>query len=155
MFLALNPWMIVKDGDQSAFKLVARHYSHRPYRDGRRQNGKYRQRHLFVGPGEKIVLLSPDEQAVFVWRRSFFWDGKKTIHCSIFRNESRALSSHLILAAEIFAIQRWGSCDVFTFVNPKKVTSTNPGYCFIRAGWVRDGKTKGGLLRFRKRLENS
>ena len=32
-----------------------------------------------------------------------------------------------------------------TFVNRAKVRSTNPGYCYQRAGFIRDGETQGGL----------
>ena len=31
-------------------------------------------------------------------------------------------------------------------VDPKAVRSTNPGYCFMAAGWRRCGVTKGGLI---------
>ena len=30
----------------------------------------------------------------------------------------------------------------FTFVNPGKVGSPNPGYCFKKAGWRHVGRTK-------------
>lgn len=33
-----------------------------------------------------------------------------------------------------------------TKVDPKAVRDTNPGYCFVAAGWRRCGTTKGGLL---------
>lgn len=32
-----------------------------------------------------------------------------------------------------------------TKVRPSAVRSTNPGYCFLAAGWRRAGKTQGGL----------
>ncbi len=35
---------------------------------------------------------------------------------------------------------------MFTFVNPDKIRSINPGCCFIKAGWHREGMTKGGLM---------
>jgi len=30
-------------------------------------------------------------------------------------------------------------------INPRRVKSTNPGYCFLVAGWRRCGQTAGGL----------
>ena len=35
-----------------------------------------------------------------------------------------------------------------TFVNVAKVRSTNPGCCYLRAGFRRAGETQGGLLAF-------
>jgi len=44
-------WWLTKDGDRSMLALYERHYSAYQYRDGR-------ERRLFVGPGEKIVLMA-------------------------------------------------------------------------------------------------
>jgi len=50
---------IVKDGDSVAKELHLRHYSKYTYKDGREPR-------LFVGPGEKIVLLTEYGDALFV-----------------------------------------------------------------------------------------
>lgn len=80
-----------------------------------------------------------------MWRkfidRSKFAGG---INCAVFRNESRELSSQLILAAESVAHRQWGVGRLYTYVNAGAVRSSNPGYCFIRAGWRRCGMTAGG-----------
>lgn len=55
-------WRQSRDGDPSGLALYRRHYSRRRYADGRDPA-------LFVGPGEKTVLLSHDDDALFVWRR--------------------------------------------------------------------------------------
>lgn len=34
----------------------------------------------------------------------------------------------------------------YTYVNPEKVRSSNPGFCFLVAGWQRCGRTRSGLL---------
>ena len=65
---------------------------------------------------------------------------------TVFRNEGPLLSSDLIREACGIAWERWPGERLFTHVNPSKVQSTNPGYCFLRAGWRRCGKTKGGLV---------
>jgi hypothetical protein len=126
--MILTPeWIRTKDGDLAAYGLFTRHYTWRPGR-------KIRQ---FVGPGEKMVLVLADYSALFIWRRFFSQDGQQGINCAVFRNESDYLSSTLILAAERIAWDRWPGQRLFTYVNPSKIKSTNPGYCFLAAGWSR------------------
>jgi hypothetical protein len=93
-----------------------------------------------------MVLLTTDGRALFVWRKFRSDDGQEGINCAIFRNEGPKLSSGLILEAEPLAWRRWPGERLYTYVNPKKVKSTNPGYCFLMAGWRKCGKTKGGLI---------
>lgn len=143
-------WLPSSDGDPRAFALMSRHYSFRPYRDGRRQNRNNPNRFLFVGPGEKVVLLTRDCDALFVWRRFLDSDGRRVVHCAVFHNESPVLSSELIREAEGIAWARWPGETLWTYVDPRKIKSRNPGYCFKRAGWKRDGKTNGGLVVLRK-----
>jgi hypothetical protein len=40
------------------------------------------------------------------------------------------------------AWQRWPGERLYTYVNPRKVKSENPGYCFKVAGWTTCGTTK-------------
>ncbi len=136
-----------KDGSPDAFAIFQRHYSYIAYADGRRQRRAYRNRRLFVGPGSKIVLLTPDNSALFVWRK-FFDKSKQTgVNCAVFRNEGATRSSDLIIAAEQFACERWPGERLYTYVNASKLPAgKRPGYCFEMAGWQRCGKTKGGLL---------
>jgi hypothetical protein len=137
----INIWLPAKDGDPRAFAIMRRHYSYQPYSDGRRQNLANRNRFLFVGPGEKMVLLTPDLRALFVWRKFIDKSGQQGINCAVFRNEGPHLSSELILDAEKLAWQRWPDERLYTYVNANKVKSTNPGYCFKMAGWRYCGKT--------------
>lgn len=156
MLLPLLPlegyWMQVKDGNPIVAQLYMRHYSCHQYKDGRRSQYGYRNRHLVMGPGEKLVLLSVDGLAIFGWRRFKDDSGQEGVNCSFFRNESPALSSLLILDAERHAYQKWGGVRLYTYVNPGAVRSANPGYCFRSAGWRRCGVTKGGLLIFEKEI---
>lgn len=72
---------------------------------------------------------------------------QRGVNCAVFRNESATLSSELIRAAEPFARARWPRAKRwYTFVDPSKIRSVNPGCCFLLAGWHRCGKTKGGLI---------
>lgn len=135
-------WQEVKDGHPAAFEIFRRHYSYHEYRDGRRDDPSYRNRHLFAGPGEKIVLLSKSSDALLVWRRFRDASGQTGVCCAVFRNESNVLSSALLLDAERFAWRRWPGERLYTYVNPRLIKSSNPGYCFIVAGWQRCGFTK-------------
>lgn len=130
----IGNWFEVKDGDIAAKAIFRRHYSYRPYKDGRKPL-------LFVGPGEKLVLVTGTQDALFVWRKFINDDGNQGVNCAVFRNESPILSSDLILEAEQIAWHRWPGERLYTYVNPFKIRSTNPGYCFLRAGWRRCGLT--------------
>jgi hypothetical protein len=133
-------WFSVKDGDAMARGLFNRHYSRHFYKDGR--NPK-----LFVGPGEKMVLMTTDGRALFVWRKFISKDNQQGINCAIFRNEGNELSSSLILEAEEIARQKWpNETRFYTYVAPKKILSRNPGFCFIKAGWSKCGVTKTNKL---------
>jgi hypothetical protein len=131
-------WCAAKDGDPMGFRLARRHYSAE-----KTPRPKIRQ---FVGPGQKLVLISPREDALFAWRKFIDDSGQQGVNCAIFRNESKQLSSAMILEAERIAWARWPGERFYTYVKASKVRSCNPGYCFICAGWRRCGMTKSGLL---------
>jgi len=136
LFNDTGTWTQVKDGNKVALALFNRHYSKYHYKDGRRPS-------RFVGPGERIVLLSKCNKAIFVWRKFISKDGQDGVNCSVFRNESKSLlSSELIKEAELIAKNRWPGQRFYTYVNPRKVRSSNPGYCFKCAGWRFYGVTK-------------
>ena len=129
-------WQSIIDGHPGALALANRHYSR-----------KKPDSPIFVGPGDRIVLITEDENALFVWRRSVYRrDGQRGIECSLFRNEGPQRSSELIREACLWAWQRWPGERLFTYVNGRKVKSTNPGYCFLMAGWKQAGRSKQGLL---------
>lgn len=132
-------WLPALDGDARAREIFNRHYSRRLYADGRKPK-------LFVGPGEKMVLLTPFCDALFVWRKFISADGQVGVNCAIFRNESQYLSSRLILEACELAWQCWPGERLYTYINPRRIRSTNPGYCFKQAGWRNSGLTKSGLV---------
>lgn len=132
-------WVAISDGDARGLALFKRHYSYRPYKDGRSPR-------LFVGPGEKSVLMTTNCDALFVWRKFRSMDHQQGINCSVFRNESPILSSILILEAMEHAARRWPGERMFTYVNPAKLRGNNPGYCFKKAGWKVCGETKANHL---------
>jgi hypothetical protein len=141
MYLDLekSPWIMIRDANQDAIEIFKRHYTFREYRDGRKRT-------KFIGPGEYICLITPKCDALFVWRKFMSMDNQSGINCSVFRNEGNQLSSYLILEAEKFARDRWPGERLYTYVNPKKIKSENPGYCFKMAGWVECGITKRNKL---------
>jgi hypothetical protein len=134
-FMLLRGWVVTRDGDDTARAIFDRHYSRYRYVDGRRPM-------LFVGPGEKLVLVRHDARALFVWRRFISGDGQQGVNCAVFRNEGEELSSQLIREADAIADARWPGERHYTYVAPRKIRSSNPGYCFKQAGWRACGMTK-------------
>ena len=135
-------WIGVKDGDPRALALIKEHYSWRIYRDNRPHR-------RFCGPGYKMVLLTPRCDALFIWRK--FRDqsacGGSGVNCAAFRNMGPGLSSELIKEAMVLAWARWPGERLYTYVNPKRIRSSNPGFCFLKAGWAKlPERTKGNLV---------
>jgi hypothetical protein len=121
--------------------LADRHYS-------RRKVGSPQ----FMPPGQTFILATEARDAVFGWWRPHPASGLNSMNgldgwtCTIFRNESAALSSDLILAAEKAVL---GSFDIgpdglLTYIWDARVRSTNPGYCFKVAGWKVAGRSADG-----------
>ena len=137
--LTAETWIPVLDGNESARHLFDRHYSRYRYADGRKPK-------LFVGPGEKMVLSTPCAMALFVWRKFISGDGQEGVNCAVFRNETDMRSSDLIMEADALADARWPGQRHYTYVDAGKIRSTNPGYCFQRAGWRKCGITKWNKL---------
>lgn len=134
-------WYLTKDGDRTCLALYERHYSCHHYRDGRKRT-------QFVGPGANIVLRTARGDACFVWR-DYIDDTipkQDGIECAFFRNEGSILSSSLVRQADAIADHCWPGERHYTKVDPAAVRSTNPGFCFIAAGWKRCGTTKNGKL---------
>jgi hypothetical protein len=129
--------------DPEMAMLADRHYSRRTV--GARQ---------FCYAGRKLVLRDAAGDVLFVWMWPFDemrMDGQTGYNCAIFRNESRRKSSEIILEAEDHAVKKWGQNYFYTYVDARKVRSTNPGYCFKMAGWKRVGRSKTGLELLEKR----
>ena len=125
--------IVTKDGDADCRELADRHYS--------REKNKSFGHPLFVGPGKKLVLRNPEGTWVFAWRLSIYRkDEQSGWECVIFRNESNRLSSEIVLECE-----RYVSGRKYTYINPHKIKSTNPGCCFKKAGWKCAGKSKRGI----------
>jgi len=126
--------------DQECRVLADHHYSRRTI--GARQ---------FCYSGRKLVLRNTEGSVLFVWMYpdpTMRMDGQTGYNCSIFRNESKRLSSDIILEAERLAVEKWGPGRAYTYIDPRKIQSDNPGCCFKKAGWKFEkiSKTKKHLL---------
>jgi len=129
-------WIPIRDANPDARKLADNHYS-------RKTKGAT----FFCGPGEKMVLMTPEKQALFIWRKNKIrWDKQRGVECALFRNEGAGLSSDLIREAVKLAKTKWPRERLFTYVNPNAIKSTHPGFCFKRAGWKNVGTNKNGKL---------
>lgn len=164
-----TPWRVSSSSDPRALAVVdgtgrfdgaGPHYS-------RRSPGS----RTFTGVGREIVLLTTCGRAVwsvvlqktpakkgtgnsrgrdgtadpavrYVWRNNMF------------RNLGAGLSSDLITAATgetyrywILAYGELPNCRLRTEIDPTKIRSTNPGYCYRVAGWQPDtARRRGGKV---------
>lgn len=151
LILQLSPLLVgeywtlnVNRADPHLVDLYERHYSCYRYKDGRTRTQA-------VAPGQYLALMTTQRDALFIWQKSLYRkDGQQGINCAVFRNENpdRVKSSLLISEAVQIAWRRWPGERLFTFVDPGKIDSDIPGYCFMRAKprWKRCGKTKSGLI---------
>jgi len=140
-------WARSYRADPTAVDIADRHYN-------RQKPGTPQ----FVPPGRCLVLLGEGALWTTSWPLPEYvqhrWPGAWIN--SLFRKEVAGLASEFIV--EAVAATRWYWPDVpelgmVTFVDPDKVESENPGYCYLMAGFERDGETEGGLLAFRMRPE--
>jgi hypothetical protein len=132
-------WYLSNRADPPAVRLADRHYN-------RQKPGTSQ----FVPPGKCLVLLTENKDALWVtsWQRYSFhgWPGAWVN--SYFRNESELLSSMLIRQAISVTCFFWSvpAHGMITFVDPCKVRSTNPGYCYQVAGFRKIAVTRKGYL---------
>jgi hypothetical protein len=149
-------WAISHRADPRALPLADRHYS-------RQKPGTPQ----FVPPGRCLVLLTENADALWVTSWPFpqyvkhRWPGAWV--CSLFRNEGQLLASDL--EREAVAATRWfygepPDLGLVTFIKKSEVRPTmvrgEPvwGWTWLKAGFIPDGETRGGLLAFRMPLEN-
>lgn len=135
-------WIVTNKGDQVCRQLADRHYT-------RQKIGSPQ----FCRPGKNLVLRTEDGDAVWVTWSGIRDDGVDAWECTLFRNESELLSSDLIREAVEKTIELWGEPPkdgIITYVDQAKVRSVNPGFCYLAAGWGKDGYSKRrNLLRLK------
>ena len=135
-------WHLSHRADPKARAIADRHYN--------RQNPGATQ---FVPPGRCLVLHRADALWITSWPFAKYvqhqWAGAMV--CTAFRNENPSIrSSQLILEALQATRAHWPDLPelgMITFVDRDKVKpKPHPGYCFLKAGFERVGKTQGGLI---------
>lgn len=116
----------------------------------------------FTGCGQEIVLVSICGRAVWacVRQKTPTVKGRVTpasrpfvFRNMMFRNLGAGLSSELIAKAVVVTLVEW--CDRYgeapaerlrTEVDVRAVRSTNPGCCYLKAGWERGEVRRGKLI---------
>lgn len=157
--LEVGVWQKRDKSDPAACALLDRHYSRQA--QGSNQVGP---------PGRKLILVTPDERAVWLshWPlEGLAFDELDAWRCSAFRNEGafdgERLSSELIVEAMVLTAEIWLGVGEHppddgwvTWIDTNKVSSSNPGYCFKKAGWWVDhswqpARGRRGRIRMRAR----
>jgi hypothetical protein len=135
-------WALSHRADQESRVIADRHYSRG--KPGTQQ---------FVSTGSCLVMRAVGGLALWVtlWPRAEFvkhaWPGAWV--CSLFRNEGDGRASDMIRQAVAATRHHYGeppALGMITFVNPDRIQSEIPGYCFRRAGFRRVGETQKGLI---------
>lgn len=139
----MTTWRLSHRFDRRALPLADRHYN--------RQNVGSPQ---FVPPGSPVVLLTENADALWVslkQKQEFMdhdWPGAWMN--TLFRNESKILSSLLIRDAVAATLGIWGSPPpqgFVTFIDTTKVRhKRDPGRCYLKAGFKAVGYTKTNRL---------
>ena len=140
------------DGDPRGRALYQRHYS---CTNMHPLNGQW------MPPGEKMALLTLEADALFGWLKNRVerYDKQEGVNCTVFRNESRHLSSSLIEEADDIAWEKWPGERHFTYINADATAAHRgkknpPGYCFLMAGWRESGVSKSGLILLERLHDN-
>ena len=116
----------VSPGDPGVRALVKGHYSVK--RGGR----------SWWSPAKSLCLTNIDRTIAFLWQHpkpEYRRDHQDGYNNSLFRNVDGRLSSDIILEAERSVVEAWGPGRAYTYIDPKEVKSSNPGYCYKKAGW--------------------
>lgn len=143
----MTAWRISSRFDPKALPLADRHYN-------RQKPGTPQ----FVPPGRCLVLLTEDRSALWVssWPQFAMHAWRGAWVNSLFRKEGDGLASEMIRAAVAHTRARWNETPdlgMVTFIDPTKVRSSNPGYCYLVAGFEHEGWTAKGLRVLRMRPE--
>ena len=138
----MSYWFRTTSTDSIARRLADRHYN-------RQKIGSRR----FVPPGRCLVLVTRNYDALWVTSYPYaeyvrhMWAGAWMN--SLFRNESKVLSSLLIKEAVLRTIQFYGNPPkhgMVSFIDADKTRrKRDPGRCYRKAGFRHVGFTDGGL----------
>lgn len=155
LFRTPNRWVEVSEVNREARGLCLRHeawgcggrMSMLP--PGSNGHASRLRRSVGASGGERLMLMSPQADALMVFRRSVsrfdsLLDG---VQVTVFRNEGHFRSCSLIReAVDEWASVKWPGVRLFVLVPGKRIVASNPGYPFRVAGWRRGGFTAGGVI---------
>ena len=160
-------WLLSSSSDPRALAIVdgTGHFSeHGPHYSRRTPGSK-----TFTGVGQEIVLITEDHAAVWACIRqktpsargtgASRGRGGETDACArfiwrnmLFRNLGPHLSSDLIRSALARTYEEWAlrygklpNERLRTEIGLSFIKSKNPGYCYKKAGWVKDRVVRGKL----------
>lgn len=173
-------WVPVHDANPLGRRLYQRHYSHRQYRDGRRPKKFMGPGYIlclvtpdglavfgwrmFVEIGHEFPMgvccsifrnEGPRLSSELILEAEAFVPGKFQQHRPFEIWRGRGFGELPFWESWRGAHQRHYTDNIrlYTYVNPKKIASSNPGYCFQMAGWRKVRTTKGGLIELEKYIE--
>lgn len=149
MEFARRQWWLVDRDDPRALAVVDG--TGQFAADGAHYSRQTRGAAEFMGNGRTLVLLAEDHRAVWGVIENRDPPGNLHWRCSMFRNLGGGLSSTLIREAThltfSFWLRRYGALPTVplrTEVDPGKTRrKRDPGRCFLRAGWIRVGESRG------------
>lgn len=160
-------WRLSSSSDAAALQIVdgtGPFSNHGPHYSRRTPGSK-----TFTGVGQEVVLVTECGRAVWACVRQrtpsakgkggsrgregdadpgprYLWRNM------VFRNLGAGLSSELIINATDQTYYHWASRygslpeeRLRTEIGIKSVRSTNPGFCYLRAGWIKDRVVRGKL----------
>lgn len=131
----------VSPSNPRAFDLY--HKSHHTKADNYQRSRKTKTKTTKVtGPGQSIVLMNGNYNALIIWHRNTVkrWDNQEGVNCAIFRNESEADSSKMLLDAEKWVKVNWPDTKrLFTYVGKDSEDETKEQVIYFdqfeKAGW--------------------
>lgn len=147
----------VKPTEPAILDMVRNHYSHRDNVEKRPRTEKTSK--TWWSNARLVVFSDPERTLVFAWqwpKDGIRKDKQNGFNNTLFHRSERCpyLASDVVLAAERAVVEHWGANRAYTYVDPEKVVSDNPGYCYKVAGWKRIGISKTGKPLLEKVLTN-
>lgn len=99
---------------------------------------------------DRLMLITHQGDALMVFHRRPNHGGDPLtdgVQCTLFRNEGHFRCGSLIReAVEQWAVKRWPGERLFALAEGCRMVASNPGYCFVRAGWIRCGESGGVIV---------
>jgi len=142
-------WFPAADGDAAVRGLYRRHAQGREHK-AHAAEARGTLARMTIGGSDRLVLITYQTDALIVFRESrqeWIDPLLAGVQCTLFRNEGHFRCASLVReAVDEWARKKWPHARLFTLVAGRRIVASNPGKCFITAGWRRCGVTIGGLI---------